>query len=132
MPCVINHKLPLKSLDLSKIVPFSEPRLQVSQFCDPCCREFLSLQPMKPKYRISMHFAEDGFPMEFFTSSGFQTSRLHESGCKAPVPSTSKTPKWSTRFDSTYLTKTCHLSTQIISISDVDSRHLSLFPAFGT
>jgi hypothetical protein len=132
MPHVINHKAPLKSPDLSKIAPFAEPGLRVSRFRDPCCREFLSLQPPKPKMPNSDAFSKGWLPNGLFTSSGFQTSRLRESGCKAPSPSTSKTPKWSTRFDSTYLTKTRHLSTQMLSISDVDSRHLSLFPAFGT
>jgi hypothetical protein len=129
---VINHKSPLKSPDLSKIAPFIELGLRVSRFCDPYCREFLSLQPPKPKITNSNAFNKGWLPNVIFTSSGFRTSWLHKSRCKAPSSSTSKTSKWSIRFDSTHLMKTRHLSTQILSIFDVDSHHLSFFSSFGT
>jgi len=131
MPYVIKHKAPLKSLDLSKIAPFVKPGLRVSWFRDPCRWEFLSLQPPKPEMSNSNVFSKGCLPNGIFTFSGFQTSRLQKSRCKAPSSSTSKTPKWSTRFDFVYFMKTGHLSTQILSISDVDSHHLSFFSAFG-
>jgi hypothetical protein len=75
-------------------------------------------------------FGKGWLPNGIFTFSGFQTSRIQKSRCKAPISSTSKTPKRSPKIESTYLTKTHHLSTQMISISGMESCHLSLFLAF--